>query len=117
MKSLENVTFLYVALTYLLWAFFKKTNENILGGKTPKEINEILTSEWEEIRQPVTWQEAIEARMNGKEVYFIYEGDKYEIYYDVLAVGRINGDYIDPKSDKKNIKFDMLQNGECFIED
>ena len=79
-------------------------------------MNTITNENWR-VKQSVTWQEAIEARMNGKNVYFIYEKDKYEIYYDVLAVGRINGDYIDHKSDKKNIKFDMLQNGEWFIED
>ena len=96
---------------------FKKTNENILSDKTPKEINEILTSDWDLLKQPVTWQEAIEARMNRKKIYFMYNGDRYEMYDDVIGVCRINNEAIDYNSREETIGFDMLINGEWFIED
>ena len=122
-KKFKNEEFGEVKITYGWgrygddWAMETKKRINFLSNKEVSVIDIIMLAEWEEVRQTVTWQEAIEARADGKDIYFIYEGIKYEIYYDILAVSRINGDYIDTKSDRKNIKFDMLENGEWFIED
>ena len=90
---------------------------NFLFNKTVDELNQIMLTEWEEVKRPVTWKEAIEARMNGKGVYFIYEKDKFELYGDVLGIYSINGELVEYDDEEECIDFDMLQNGEWFIED
>lgn len=47
-----------------------------------------LESEWEEVLQPVTWQEALEAELDGKKTYCIYNGYKQHVG-DVYADGVI----------------------------
>lgn len=97
----------------MFMCMFDDMGMNLLNDKKPLQINDIFTSEWEEVKEPVTWQEAIEARMNGKDVYFIYEEDKHEVYGDVLGIYSVNDEILDDDY----IDFDMLQNGEWFIED
>ena len=99
------------------WAMESKSGVTLLSNREISTIDIIMSSEWEEVRQPVTWQKAIEARMNGKNVYFIYEGDRYEMYDNVLGVCQINNEVIDYNSNEETIDFDMLTNGEWFIED
>lgn len=57
--------------------------------------------DWEEIKQPVPWQEAIAAKLQGKYVFYVCDGVRHELL----------------PSNTLNYLRDAIKNGTWYIED
>ena len=70
---------------------------------------------YEEVKEPVTWQEAIQAHLDGKDFRIEYEGKVYRqfaMYKIGCLAGKSNYDII-----KRGFDSNMLKEGKFFIED
>lgn len=76
------------------------------------KINPSTEWEWEEVKEPVTWQEAFEASINGKKITIEYENKTYEqesfLKIGCLSLGKTSSYGFDRK---------MLTEGTWYIED
>ena len=45
-------------------------------------LNDLINSEYKEIKPEVTWQKALEVWVTGKMIMCIYDGDEYKIHPD-----------------------------------
>lgn len=84
---------------------------NILSGKTPHEIDNIMACDWKEVKQPVDFMTAFEAWRNGKTIRWIDDED-VEPRYE-----RLN-DYVFLPTGDVTIHFMayQIENGKWYIE-
>lgn len=69
-------------------------SQGIKGGAFNENIS--VNNDWHEVKQPVTWQEAVEAWMNGKTIRctmqgsdFVFDGYKPKLRDQIDTIGRI----------------------------
>ncbi len=69
-----------------------------------EELNLTIFDEWEIIEEPVSWQEAIQAWLNGKDVYCVSDDVKINISGENNVLEDVNHLYL-TKDDFKNGKW------------
>lgn len=70
-----------------------------------------LEMEWKEVKEPVTWQEAIEAWIDGKTIYCLLNGEKFIYERSPLRKSLYDTEW------KSSISAAELMNGDWYIED
>lgn len=85
-------------------------NDSFYGKDTSKLIL-FLDGEWKIIQEPVPWQEAIQAWLDGKNVYYYFNSVKQYLSKDIsyLEVLSVFG--------KRGLSKDELKVGKWYIED
>lgn len=81
---------------------FKGYNANYYFSR----VGTIDNYEWEEVKQPVSWQEAIEAWLNGKDIYYTFNDSKTFI----------EGDKIYFKTPYRPLSKDEISEAKWYIE-
>ena len=115
-----------------LWEVLKELDEN--PNKRFKSVNynqeEIIISmgtgcydlpfrvldsnrDWQEIKQPVTWQEAIEAWANGKTIKCVHYGENYA--FEGRSVFLATDEHVEPSNVEPSKK--MILDGTWYIEE
>ena len=86
---------------------------NIINKNNVKNLN----LDWELVKEPVHWKDAIEAWLDGKKVYFMDNNKKYSIHDGSFAVDYINDEYVEINSEDEIITKRRFKRAEWYIEE